>query len=80
MIRRARFGEHSSTQELRAELIERDLDDLSMDDIDEIAATYWEEFKPLAIRYLEARWADAHEVWIEAEGRGLFEDDWERDD
>jgi hypothetical protein len=42
---------------VRDALIEHDLDDLTDDVIADIAAVYWEDFKPLALRYLEAKWA-----------------------
>jgi hypothetical protein len=56
---------------LRARLIQDDLDDLSAADIEAIVDCYWEEFKPLAVRYLdERRWNDGNDVYMEAVERG----------
>ena len=78
-VRQARFSKSSSIDALRSALIAQDLDDLSDADIADIAATYWEEFERLAVRYLDKKWNDGSDVWLEAEQRGYFEDEWERD-
>ena len=58
---------------LRARLIQDDLDDLSAADIEAIVDCYWEEFKPLAVRYLdECRWNDGNDVYMEAVERGYI--------
>ena len=55
---------------LRHKLIEDDLENLSPDDIDDIVGTFWEEFKPMAVRYLERKWNDGNDVYMEACERG----------
>lgn len=55
---------------LRWKLIEDDLDDLGSDTIMDIVDTYWEEFKPMAVRYLERKWNDGNDVYMEACERG----------
>lgn len=64
---------HKTVDAARDALIEDDLNDLTDEEISDIAATYWEEFKPLAVRWLEARWASGTEVWSEAQLRGFWE-------
>ena len=58
---------------VRDALIEHDLEDLTDEDIADIASAFWEDFKPLALRYLNARWASGSDVFLEAEQRGYFE-------
>ena len=55
---------------MRSKLIADDLDDLSPDEIGDIVDLFWQEFKPLAVRYLESRWNDGGEVYQEAVERG----------
>lgn len=55
---------------LRWKLIEDDLDDLGSDTIMDIVDAYWEEFKPMAVRYLERKWNDGNDVYMEACERG----------
>jgi hypothetical protein len=69
-----RFDRYNAdTEELRSALIEDDLDDLSLDDLEAIMELYWDDFKPLAIRFLDSRWSDGGEVWLEAGNRGYFD-------
>jgi hypothetical protein len=68
-----RLTHESDTADVREALIEQDMDNLSMAEIGEIAADNWEAFEPLIRSHLEKRWADRHDVWLEAEDRGYFE-------
>jgi len=73
-----RFTTDTTTDALRAELIDDDMDDLTPDLIDEIVAAYWSDFQTIARRYLAARYANDGDVWDEATDRGYFTAD--RDD
>lgn len=55
---------------LRWKLIEDDLENLDARDIEAIVEAHWEEFKPLAVRYLERKWNDGNDVYMEACERG----------
>ena len=68
-----RLTHESDTDEVREALIEQDMDDMSMAEIGELVADNWEAFEPLIRSQLEKRWADRHDVWLEAEDRGYFE-------
>ena len=70
-----RFTQIPDIDTLRAMLIEDTIDDLTLDQIDEIVTACWQDFKPLAERYLANRWANAADVYEEAFDRGYFEDD-----
>jgi hypothetical protein len=63
---------HVNVNALRAALIDDDLDDLTLDQIDEIVTACWADFEPIARRYLAARYANDGDVWDEAESRGYF--------
>jgi len=76
----ARFHrEYTSIDALRSALIEADLDDLDSDDIDEIIARYWDDFKVLAVRWLDAKWNDGGDVYQAVVDRGWFEDEWDKE-
>ena len=51
------------------------MDSLTLDQIDEIVTACWQDFKPIAERYLANRWSNAADVWDEAADRGYFDDD-----
>ena len=68
----SRFTTNATTDELRAALIEDDLDDLHHGLIDEVIATYPDEFRELARRYITRSWANDGDVWDEATDRGYF--------
>ncbi len=68
----ARFTTNATTDDLRAELIDDDMDDLTPDLIDEIVAACWSDFQTIARRYLAARYSNKHDVWVEATDRGYF--------
>jgi hypothetical protein len=68
----ARFTTDATTDDLRAELIEDDMDDLHHGLIDEVIATYPDEFRELARRYITRSWANDADVWDEATDRGYF--------
>jgi hypothetical protein len=68
----ARFTTDATTDELRAELIDSDIDSLTLDQIDEIVTACWSDFKTIARRYLAARYANDGDVWDEATDRGYF--------
>lgn len=63
----------SDTDDVREALIEQDMDSLSIEQLGELVADNWEAFAPLIRSHLEKRWADRHDVWLEAENRGYFE-------
>jgi hypothetical protein len=67
-----RFTTNATTDDLRAELIEDDMDDLHHGLIDEVIATYPDEFRELARRYITRSWANDGDVWDEATNRGYF--------
>ena len=67
-----RFTQNTHVNALRAALIEDDVDSLTLDQIDEIVTACWQDFKPLAERYLANRWANAADVYEEAADRGYF--------
>jgi hypothetical protein len=67
-----RFTYEATTDELRAALIDDDLDDLTPELIEDIITTYADEFNDLARRYLARSWSDKHDVWVEATDRGYF--------
>ena len=69
-----RLTHESDTADVREALIEQDMDNLSMAEIGELVADNWEAFEPLIRSHLEKRWADRHDVWLEAEDRGYFEE------
>jgi hypothetical protein len=68
----ARFTTNATTDELRAALIEDDLDDLTPELIEAIITAYPEAFNYLARRYLIRSWSNSFDVWDEAESRGYF--------
>jgi hypothetical protein len=67
-----RFTTNATTDDLRTDLIEDDLNDLSPELIDEIVTACWSDFKTIARRYLAARYANDGDVWDEATDRGYF--------
>jgi len=67
-----RFTHEATTDELRAALIEDDMDDLTPELIEDIITTYPENFNALARVYLVRLWNDSADVWDEAESRGYF--------
>ena len=67
-----RFTTNADTDDLRAELIDSDIDSLTLDQIDAIACACWADFEPIARRYLAARYANDGDVWDEATDRGYF--------
>lgn len=71
----SRFTQNTHVNALRAALIDDDIDDLTLDQIDEIVTARWDSFKILAEEYFANRWANAADVWDEAADRGYFEDD-----
>jgi hypothetical protein len=68
----ARFTQNTHVNAIRAELIDDDIDNLSLDQIDEIVTACWSDFQTIARRYLAARYANDGDVWDEAESRGYF--------
>ena len=68
----ARFTQNTHVNAIRAELIDEDIDSLTLDQIDEIVTACWSDFKPIARRYLAARYANDGDVWDEATDRGYF--------
>lgn len=78
---RARFNPKTVTTDvLRDALIEDNMEDVSDDDIEMIIDLYWEEFRPLALRWMDRKYSDGNDVWQLAEDKGWFEDDYEDDD
>lgn len=71
----ARFTQNTDPATLRAALIDDDVDSLTLDQIDEIVTACWQDFKPIAERYLANRWANAADVYEEAADRGYFTTD-----
>lgn len=67
-----RFTQNTHVNALRAALIDDDVDNLTLDQIDEIVTACWQDFKPLAERYLANRWANDGDVYEEAADRGYF--------
>lgn len=67
-----RFTQNTHVNVLRAALIDDDIDNLTLDQIDEIVTACWSDFKPIAERYLANRWANDGDVWDEAADRGYF--------
>jgi hypothetical protein len=67
-----RFTTNATTDELRADLIDDDIDNLTLDQIDEIVTACWADFQTIARRYLAARYSNNHDVWVEATDRGYF--------
>ena len=55
---------------MRSKLIEDDLSDLSNDDLVSIVEECWQEFEPLAVRWLDKKWSDGNDVFEEAVERG----------
>jgi hypothetical protein len=68
----ARFTTNATTNAIRTDLIEDDLNDLSPELIDEIVTACWSDFYTIARRYLAARYANDGDVWDEATDRGYF--------
>jgi hypothetical protein len=68
----ARFTTDTTTDTLRAALIDDDLDDLTPELIEDIITAYADEFNDLARRYLIRSWSNSFDVWDEAESRGYF--------
>jgi len=62
----------TTTDALRAALIDDDLDDLTPELIEDIITTYPDAFNDLARRFLNRVWTDSADVWDEAESRGYF--------
>ena len=73
-----RLTRQSNTADVRDELIEQDLDNLTHEEIIAVAEDYWDEFKALAARYLRKRWEENHDVWMEADERGYFDNEPDR--
>jgi hypothetical protein len=71
----ARFTTNATTDDLRADLIDSDIDSLTLDQIDEIVTACWSDFQIIARRYLAARYANDGDVWDEATDRGYFTSD-----
>jgi hypothetical protein len=67
-----RFTQNTHVNAIRAELIDDDIDNLSLDQIDEIVTACWSDFQTIARRYLAARYANDGDVWDEATDRGYF--------
>jgi hypothetical protein len=67
-----RFTQNTHVNAIRAELIDDDIDSLTLDQIDEIVTACWSDFQTIARRYLAARYANDGDVWDEAESRGYF--------
>jgi hypothetical protein len=67
-----RFTQNTHVNAIRADLIDSDIDSLTLDQIDEIVTACWSEFQTIARRYLAARYANDGDVWDEATDRGYF--------
>ena len=67
-----RFTTDTTTDALRAALIDDDLDDLTPELIEDIITTYPDAFNDLARRFLNRSWSNSFDVWDEAESRGYF--------
>jgi len=67
-----RFTTDTTTDALRAALIDDDLDDLTPELIEAIITAYADEFNDLARRYLIRSWSNSFDVWDEATDRGYF--------
>jgi hypothetical protein len=67
-----RFTQNTHVNAIRADLIDDDIDNLSLDQIDEIVTACWSDFQTIARRYLAARYANDADVWDEATDRGYF--------
>ena len=68
----ARFTQNTHVNAIRADLIDSDIDSLTLDQIDEIVTACWSDFQTIARRYLAARYANDGDVWDEATDRGYF--------
>jgi hypothetical protein len=68
----ARFTQNTHVNAIRADLIDDDIDSLTLDQIDEIVTACWSDFQTIARRYLAARYANDGDVWDEATARGYF--------
>jgi hypothetical protein len=68
----ARFTQNTHVNAIRADLIDSDIDNLTLDQIDEIVTACWSDFQTIARRYLAARYANDGDVWDEATDRGYF--------
>jgi hypothetical protein len=68
----ARFTQNTHVNAIRAELIDDDIDSLTLDQIDEIVTACWSDFQTIARHYLAARYANDGDVWDEATDRGYF--------
>ena len=78
---RARFNPKTVTTDvLRDALIEDNMEDVTDDDIEMIIDLYWEEFRPLALRWMDRKYSDGNDVWQLAEDKGWFEEDYVEDD
>ena len=69
-----RLTKDSETDEVRDALVEHDMESLTAQEMGDIVIARWEQFEPLIRRYVEDQWKDGHDVWLEAEDRGFFED------
>jgi hypothetical protein len=67
-----RFTQNTHVNAIRADLIDSDIDSLTLDQIDEIVTACWPDFQTIARRYLAARYANDGDVWDEATDRGYF--------
>jgi hypothetical protein len=67
-----RFTQNTHVNAIRADLIDSDIDSLTLDQIDEIVTACWADFQTIARRYLAARYSNKHDVWVEATDRGYF--------
>ena len=67
-----RFTQNTHVNAIRADLIDSDIDNLTLDQIDEIVTACWSDFQTIARRYLAARYANDGDVWDEATDRGYF--------
>jgi hypothetical protein len=68
----ARFTTNATTDELRAALIDDDMDDMTPELIEDIIMAYPEAFTDIARHYLTRSWANDGDVWDEATDRGYF--------
>lgn len=71
----SRFTQNTHPNLIRAALIDDDIDNLTLDQIDEIVTARWDSFKIIAEEYFANRWSNAADVWDEAADRGWFDDD-----
>lgn len=68
----ARFTTNATTDELRAALIDDDVDNLTLDLIVDVVQAYPGIFEAMARSHLSDVWANDGDVWDEAADRGYF--------